>query len=252
MKRFNGPDRMLRSDPRVADLVRTGEIRTALFLPQYIRNFTTGELRGLGMGFVAIKITRALAAVLGVDVVVIEHPTPIAAIESLKSRACDVAFLGVEQSRAAEIDFSLPIVQFDYTYLVPADSSIHNATDVDQPGVRIVVVRNHASSFALGRIVKHAELIDAEIPDNAFDLLCAGDADAFAAPREQLLDYSLRLSGSRVLADSYGSNLVAMAVPKGQNKRLDYFSEFIEKAKTSGFVQRVIDCGALRGFQVAP
>jgi polar amino acid transport system substrate-binding protein len=252
MKRFNGSDRMQRIDPRVADLVQAGEIRTALFLPQYIKNSTTGELRGIGMGFVAIEITRALAAALGVDVTVIEHPTPTAAIESLKTMVCDVSFLGIEQSRTTEIDFSPPVVQFDYTYLVPADSLIHNAADADQPGVRIAVVRNHASSFALGRIVKHAELIDAEIPDDAFDLLRTGDADAFAAPREQLLDYSLRLSGSRVLADSYGFNLVAMAVPKGQNKRLDYFSEFIEKAKTSGLIQRVIDCGTLRGFQVAP
>jgi len=105
--------------------------------------------------------------------------------------------------------------------------------------------------LALGRIVKHAELVGVELPDSAFDLLRAGHADAFALPREQLLDYSNKLPGSRVLEDSYGVNLVAMAVAKGQAGRLAYINEFIEAAKASGLIQRAIDRGALRGFAVA-
>jgi polar amino acid transport system substrate-binding protein len=239
------------TDPRVADLVQAGKIRAALFLPQYAKDAATGELRGLGMGFVAIEIARALAARLGVEVLLIEHPTPPKALECVKTGRCDVAFLGIEPSRAAEVDFSAPLVRFDYSYLVPAGSSIHGIADADRPGARIAIVRNHASSMALTRIVKHAELIGAELPDSAFELLLAENADALAAPREQLLDYSGRLQGSRVLEDSYGVNLVAVAVAKGQAGRLAYINEFIEEAKTSGLVQRVIERGGLRGFDVA-
>ena len=34
------------ADPRVADLVRAGKLRVALFLPQYTKDPVTGELRG--------------------------------------------------------------------------------------------------------------------------------------------------------------------------------------------------------------
>src|SRR6516225_9017687 len=34
------------SDPRVADLVRAGKVRVALYLPQYTKDPATGELRG--------------------------------------------------------------------------------------------------------------------------------------------------------------------------------------------------------------
>ena len=204
------------ADPRVADLVKAGKIRLALFLPQYTKDPITGELQGLGMGFIAIEVARALAARLGVAMLVIENPTPPKAVECLKTGASDVAFLGIEPSRAAQVDFSPPVVQFDYTFLVPAGSSIRSASDADRPGIRIAVVQNHASTMALGRKLKDAKLVGEELPDAAFDLLHAETADAFAAPRAQLLDYSIKLPGSRVLDDSYGINNVGIAVTKGE------------------------------------
>jgi polar amino acid transport system substrate-binding protein len=67
-----------------------------------------------------------------------------------------------------------------------------------------------------------------------------------------LLVYAAKLPDSRVLEDRYGANLVAMAVSKDQAGRLAYFSEFIEEAKASGFVQRAIERAGERGIRVAP
>lgn len=242
---------MRRPDHRVADLVQAGQIRVALFLPQYTNDAATGELYGVGTGFLAIEIARVLATRLGIQVLIVEHPTPPRALESLKTGACDVAFLGIEASRSEQVDFSPPVVQFDYTYLVPAGSLIQSAADADQPGFRIAVVTGHASALALNRIVKHAELVGSELPDVAFNLFRAGNASAFAFPREPLLDYSIKLPGSRVLSDSYGVNRVAMAVPKGQTGWLAYIREFIEEAKASGLIHSAIERGGLRGFCVA-
>ena len=242
---------MQRPDLRVADIVQSGEIRIALFLPQYEKDPLSGQLRGVGTGFIAIDLGGELAARLGVMLRLIENPTPSAAVECLKSGACDIAFLGIEPSRAVEVDFSPPVFQFDYTYLVPAGSSIHGIAAADRSGLRIAIVQSHASALALRRSIKHAELMAAELPDVAFELLRAGEADAFALPREQLLDFSAKLPGSRVLADSYGINRVAMAIAKGQPGRLAYLSEFVEEAKTSGLIRHAIDRGALRGFEVA-
>ncbi len=232
--------------------MEAGVVRTALFLPQYARDDAAGEPRGIGMGFVAIELTRALAARLGIAMRLVELPTPPAAVECLKAGSCDLAFLGIEPSRAAQIDFTPPVIQFDYTFLVPAGSAIRRAADADRPGVRIAIVRDHASSLALSRLVKSAALSAAELPDTAFDMLRSGDADALAAPREQLLDYAGKLAGARVLADSYGINRVAAAVQKGRAGRLAFVSEFVEEAKASGLVAQIIERGRLHDFQVAP
>jgi polar amino acid transport system substrate-binding protein len=238
------------TDPRVADMVQAGKIRLALFLPQYTKD--AGQLRGIGTGFIAIEVVRALAARLGVEMLLIEQPTPPAAVACLKSGGCDVMFFGIEPSRIEQVDFSLPVFQFDYTCLVPPGSPIHSFADADRPGVRIAIVQSHASALALRRMVKHAELVGAELPDDGFALLRAGKADTFALPRDQLMDYSATWPGTRVLEQPYGINRVAAAVAKGQPGRLAYISEFVEEAKASGLVQRAIVDGKMHEFQVSP
>src|SRR5262245_4920602 len=213
------------ADPRVADLVQAGKIRVALFPPQYAEDPATGELRPFAAGIVSMELARGLARRIGVEVQLVGRPTPPKAVECVKTAACDLVIVGIEPSRAAEVDFSQPVIQFDYTYLVPAGSSIGSIADVDRPGIRIAVVRNHASTFALSGIGKHGELIAAEVPDAAFDLLRAGNAHAFASAREALIDYSVTLPGSKVLADAYGVNLVGIGVPKGQAGRLAYIGD---------------------------
>jgi polar amino acid transport system substrate-binding protein len=240
------------ADARVADMVQAGKIRVAMFLPTYIKDSVTGEVRGRGVGIVMIEIARVLAARLGVEAQIIGYPTPSNVVECLKTSACDMTFMGIEPSRAAEVDFSPPAFHLDYTYLVPAGSTIHNVADVDQPSVRIAVVRTHASTLALTRIVKRAELVGTELPDNALDLLRAGKADAFAFPRYILLDCSVGLPGSRVLPDAYGVNRVGIAIAKGKAEWLGYISEFIEEAKASGLMQSAIERSKVRGVQVAP
>src|SRR5450759_1118648 len=236
-------------DPRVKDLVRAGKVRVALFLPQFTKNPVTGEIRG---DVHLVETARALAARLGVELVLVDYPTPTKAVEGLKAGSCDVAFLGIDRSRAAEVGFSPPFAELDYTYLVPAGSSIRSLADADRPGVRIAAIRDHASTLTLSRILKHATLVYADTPDPAFDLLRTGRTDAWASVGYALQSYSTRLPGSRVLEDRYGANRMAMAVPKGEAGRLAYISEFIEEAKASGLVQRAIERGGLRGVHVAP
>ena len=234
-------------DPRIADLVRAGKIRVALFPPQYVKDPATGEFCGA-----LVEIVRALGARIGVEVLVVERPTPSQAVDCLNGGACDIASLGFDPSRAAQVGgFSPPLLQVDFTYLVPARSSIRSVTDADRPGVRIAVVRDHASTLMLQRILRQAEPVAAETADAAFDLLRGGHVDAWASVRPALLDYSARLPGSRVLADSYGANLPALVVAKGQTARLAYLSEFIAEAKASGLVQRAIERGGQAGYQVA-
>jgi polar amino acid transport system substrate-binding protein len=155
--------------------------------------------------------------------------------------------------RAADIgDFSPPYMEFEYTLLVPAGSSIRRFADADQVGIRIAAVRNHASTNTLAPLLKRAELVYAETPDPTFDLLRDGKADAMASVRPTLLDYSAQLAGSRVLEDHYGANLNRVVILKRNPARLAYINEFVEHAKASGLVQKAIDRAGPRGLTVAP
>ena len=235
------------NDPRVADLVRASKVRVGLFPPQCTKDPVTSEPKG-----VWVEIARALAGRIGVQVVLLEHPTPPQVVDCLKSGACDVVFLPFD-SRAAEVGaFSSPFIEFDFTYLVPAGSLIQSIANADRSGIRIAVVRNHASTAALNRVLKKAKLVYAETPDLTFDMLRTGDADVMASARSTLLEYSTKLPGSRVLKDRYGATLNRLVVPKDQLGWLDYINEFVEEAKASGLVQQAIDRAGPRGVQVAP
>ena len=237
-------------DPRVADLVRTGKLRVGIGLGSpsgAMKNPATGELRGL-----AVDLGRALAMRIGVDFVAIEYPRPGAILEGVQTNAWDVAFLVVDPERAKEVDFAPPHTQSDFTYLVPAGSSIHKVADADQPGIRVAVPRGDGVDLRLTRLLKKAELVRTDTLSAAVELVRTGGAHARAGPRQAVLAESVKLPGSRVLADGFAVISSAALVPKGHAGRLAYVSEFIEEAKASGLVKKIIEDAGLRGVQVAP
>jgi polar amino acid transport system substrate-binding protein len=237
------------ADARVADLMRAGKMRLGLFLPQYSSDAATGEIRG---DVYLVETARGLAERLGVELVLVGYPTPAKAMEGLNAGTCDVAFLGNDFSRANKVRLSPPVIEVDYSYLVPAGSAIRRFADADQRNIRIAVVRGHLSTLTLSRLLKHATLVFADTPDPTFDLLRTGRADAMASVAYVLQRYSTQLPGSQVLEGRYGANLLTMAVGRNQTGRLAYITRFVQEAKASGLVQRAIDRGGLRGIHVAP
>jgi polar amino acid transport system substrate-binding protein len=237
-------------DPRVADLVQAGKIRVGVHSVMYTKDPQTGEVKGASVGIILLDIARALGLRIGVEIIPVGHPTIPEMLTCLTTSACDMGFMGPDPSRTG-VDFSPPILQLDYTFLVPAASSIQRLADVDRAGVRIAVVSHHASTLTLSRMLKHAQLVYAATPDPTFELLRSGQADAFASVRGVLLAYSAKLPGSRVLDEHYGANLVGTVVSKGQTARLAYISEFIEQAKASGLVQQAIERAGLPGYKIA-
>jgi polar amino acid transport system substrate-binding protein len=185
------------------------------------------------------------------EVVVVEHPTPPQAIVCVRSGDCDMAFMLIDPTRAAEINFTPAFVRSDFTYLVPPGSPLRSVADVDRPGVRVAAVRGHASTIALVRLLKQAQPVYAETYDPTFELLRSGNANAFASIREMLIQYSAQLPGSRVLDDSYQTNLAGIAVAKEKAERLSYVSEFLEGLKSSGSLKKMVDDNGLRGVEVA-
>ena len=153
-------------DPRIADLVKNGKLRVGVFPPQYVKDAAGGELKSAW-----VEVARALATRMGVQLVLLEHPTPLKDIDCLKAGECDVILLPFDDRAANVGDFSAPYMQFEYTLLVPGDSPIRHFAGADRKGIRIAAVRNHASTNTLIPLLKQAELVYAETPDPTFDLL---------------------------------------------------------------------------------
>lgn len=236
-------------DPRVADLVQSGKLRVALGLGSpvlAIKDPKSGEVRGP-----ALELARELAAKIGVQLEAVEYPRPGAILQGIQKNEWDVTFLVADPARSAEADFSPAYMQTDYTYLVPAASSKHSAADLDQAGVRIAVPRGDASDFRLTKMLKHAELVRVDTIAAIIDMVRAGQVDAYGGPRVVLLKLSEEAPGSRVLDDGFADGVYVAMVPKGKADRIAYVGGFIEEAKSSGLVQRIIDQYGLRGVQVA-
>ena len=233
------------TDPRVADLVRAGKVRFGTFPPQYTKD-VRGELKGP-----FVEMMRAAAAHMGLPIELVELPTPAKLVECLDSGACDYGSLGFDPARADKVEgFSAPFMQFGYTFLVPPGSTIASFADADRAGVRIAVVRYHASTLAIGRILKNAEQVSTDTPDESFDLLRSGKVDAWASAAPALFDYAAEFPGSRVLADMYGANRPTLVGPKGKPARLAYIVEFIDHANATGLSRQVLDRAGVAGYML--
>ena len=237
-------------DPRVADLVQSGALRIGLGLGSATtatKNPATGEVTGT-----AVELGRALAARIGTKLVPVEYPRPGAVIDGLRNNGWDVTVLLIDPARAEQVDFSNPHMQSDLTYLVPADSAIQKVADADREGIGIAVARGDMSDLVLTRLIKRARLARTDSIAAALDQLRMGAVQAMALNRPSLMAEAAKHPGSRVVSDGFGDIYSGMAVPKGHPGRLAYINEFIEEAKASGFVGRMIETLGLQGVQVAP
>jgi polar amino acid transport system substrate-binding protein len=232
-----------RDDRRLADLVPTGALHVGLFPSFLYRKKADGTLDG-----VAIEIAEVLAASIDVKLVPREYSSPPDVVRALRTGKCDVAFLGIDPMRAADVDFTQPYMQADFTFLVPDGSPIDAITDADRSGIRIAIVRDHAMDAALRGKLTQAQRVYAPTPDAAFELLRGGHADVLAGIRPGLLRYVSQLPGGRVLADRYGANLLAFAVAKDCPQRLAFVNEFVQRSAISGLVQRCIENAGLHGI----
>lgn len=238
------------SDSPFADIKSSGKLRVGMGLvPTFaLKDAKTGELRGM-----AVELGRALAERLGgVALVPVTYPSPANLPEALKSGAWDIGFLGIDPAREAVMDFSIPYVQVDSTFLVAPGLVDRSVNDLDKPGVRLAITRNGVEDLTLTRLIKAAEIVRVDSAGAGLEALKSGKVEAVAIPRPVAIAFAEQLPGSHVSDDRYAVALHAIAVPKGQGAQLNVINEFLSAAKKSGFVQQAMERVGLRGAQVAP
>lgn len=233
-----------------ADLAPTGKLRAGINFQNPLltrKDPVSGEAGGI-----AVDLARELARRLGVPIEIVAYTSAGQLADAARSGAWDVGFLGAEPQRAAEISFTAAYLEVDATYLVPAGSPLKSIADVDRAGIRIGVGEKSAYDLYLSRTLKHAQLVRVRFTEAAFKHFVAEKLDAFAGLKPQLVAYSGRLPGSRVLDGRFSVVQQASGTPKGREAGARYLADFIEDAKASGLVARLIEKNGIRGVDVAP
>jgi len=231
-------------------LAPTGKLRVGLQLgtpTQVVRDSVSGELKGVGF-----DLGKELAQRIGVPFEPILYPSIGALLDSGKSGAWDVAYIGFSPERAKEWDFAAVHLEVEFGYLVPGSSSISALADVDRPGIRVAVQERTQPDIFISRTLQNAVVVRASSNAGAVEMLKSGSADAIFSIKPNLFEMSTQLPGSRVLDGRPGIDPHAMAMPKGRDVGAVYARQFIEDAKSAGIVEAAIERAGLRGVVVAP
>ena len=201
---------------------------------------------------VAPDVARELGRRVGVPVEFIKFDTAGKLGDGAKSGAWDVAFLGAEPQRAAEIAFTAAYLEIPSTYLVPAGSPIRSVAEVDREGVRIAVADQSAYGLYLARTIKHAKLVMTQGLDSSFDVFVSQKLEALAGLKPRLLTDVQKLPGARILDGQFTAVQQAIGTAKNREASARLLRAFVEDVKASGLVAEAIARNGAQGVSVAP
>ena len=232
------------------DLAPNGVVRVAINYGNGVlaqKDPATGEPRG-----VSAALARALALRLRVPVQFVAYDTARRVFEALDSHAWDVTFLAVDPARAEGIDFTAPYVIIEGGYLVPRESPLQTAAEVDRPDNRVTAGKGSAYDLYLSRALKQATLVRAPTSLASIELFHDQHLEVAAGVRASLVAYATEHPEVRVLPGRFMTIEQAMGTPKGRTAGVRYLQNFLESMKASGFVGRALAESGQADAVVAP
>ena len=168
-------------------------------------------------------------------------------ISAMKNGEIDFTVANATPARANDVSFSPTLISVELGYLVPANSSITRADEIDRPGVRIGVTKGSTSERTLPAKFKNARVVAAENVKVAVEMLSRGELDTYATNKPTLFEMSDSMPGARVLDENWGLEHMAIAIPKGREQGRPFIGSFVQEVQTSGLLERVQQEAGLRG-----
>ncbi len=234
----------------IAQLAPHGLLRAGINLSNFL--LVTGrDAHGSPEG-VSPDMARAVAERLGVAVRLVPYSSPGLLADAVGTDEWDIGLIGAEPQRAEKIAFSAAYAEIEATYLVPAGSPIATIADVDRPGVRVASSARSAYDLWLERNLKQATLVRAEGLDGALKLFTEQKLEALSGLRPRLLKDVEALPGARILDGQFSAVQQAIGTARANTAAADFLRDFVEEAKASGLVARLIEKHGVRGLSVAP
>jgi polar amino acid transport system substrate-binding protein len=231
-----------------SELTPSGKLRVGINYGNFLLVTRHSDTEYTG---IAVDLGREVGKRLGVEVEFVPFATAGKLADAVKASAWDVAFLGNEPQRAAEIAFSPAYLEIEAGYLVPAGSPIKTMAEVDRKGVRIATAVNSAYDLYLTRNIKNATLVRANAIQGSYDAFVKDKLEVLSGLKPRLLDDVKTLPGSRILEGRFTVVQQSVGTPQGRPAAAGYLAEFAKEVKTSGFVAQAIARHKVRGVTVA-
>jgi polar amino acid transport system substrate-binding protein len=234
----------------ISELAPSGVLRAGINLSNFLLVTiidSTGNPEG-----VAPDLAHEVAIRLGVPVKYVPFKSPGELADAADKDIWDIGLIGAEPQRAEAIAFTAAYAEIEATYLVPSGSALKTIVDIDSAGVRIAVTARTAYGLWLDRNIKHAELIRSETLDSAYDQFVSGKLSALAGLKPRLLSDLEKLPGARLLDGRFTSVQQAIGTSRKNPAGAAFLRDFVEEAKASGLVARLIERHKVRGLSVAP
>jgi polar amino acid transport system substrate-binding protein len=226
-------------------LAPTGKLRVGVYPgspSSLVKDPATGEARG-----VTVDLGKELARRLGVPYEQVEFPRVAAVLDALKAGQVDFTVTNASPARALDVNFTAPLVELELGYLVVPGSRVTAIADVDRPGIKVGVSQGSTSQGALTRTLKNAVVVPAPTLKAAGEMLTKGEVDTFATNKAILYEMADELRGAKVLDGRWGTEQLAIAIPKGRDAGMDYARSFAAEMKADGQVRRAAQRAGLRG-----
>lgn len=168
-------------------------------------------------------------------------------VSAIKNGEVDFTISNATAARANDVSFSPTLLSIELGYIVPANSSIREAGEIDRPGVRIGVTKGSTSERTLPAKFKNATIVPAENVKLAVGMLSRGELDLYATNKPTLFEMSDAMPNARILDGNWGLEHLAVAIPKGREEALHFVGTFVEEVQSSGLLDQIQKQAGLRG-----
>jgi polar amino acid transport system substrate-binding protein len=226
-------------------LAPTGKLRVGVYAgspTSMVRKAGSDETHG-----VSFDLGKELAQRLGVPFEPVTYPRLAEVITAMKAGEVDFTVTNATPARAELVDFSQTLLSLELGYLVPAHSSVRDVAELDKAGMKIGVTKGSTSERNLPKLLKNASVVPAANLKEAVQMMANKELDVFATNKSILFEMSDGMSGARILDGRWGTEHMAIAVPKGRNAAHDYVRKFVDDIQKGGQLKRAIEQAGLRG-----
>jgi len=235
-----------RADGLRDDIAPGGKLRVAIAISPAGGAFWCTRTDTGGYAGVPADLGRDMAARLGVPVEYVAYKNSGEITDDVAKGAWDVTFLPKDAERERKMSFG-PIYEVaDATYIVKAGSTVTDFASLDQPGVKVAAVNNTTTMRGAIAHLKNAEVTGYQSYDEIFNLLRAGQIDAFALSRDQLNAMARKIPGTRVLDETFKKTVTAVAVPLNHPQSLAFVTTFMTDARSNGTLRKAYDDNGLK------
>jgi polar amino acid transport system substrate-binding protein len=232
------------------DVAPKGRLRVALNVgtPRRIQvDSASGRWRG-----VATELAKVLATRFGVPMEIKTYSGMPDLLSDLDVGEWDIAVsLDPSFQPTRDLDYTVPLLETDNTYLVPSTAPLWTSGDLDRAGIRIAVAAGSATDLFLSSHLKRATLIRAPTVAAALELLHTQRVQAFAGGLQAVETFVRQRPGYRALADYFMVSRLAVAVPRGHEVRAACVADALDWARRSGRLAQAVARAGLVGVHIA-